>query len=33
MTIIVSSYFTEVLGGEDADMEMLIFLEELEKIV
>jgi hypothetical protein len=32
MTFIISSYFIEVLGDEDVDSEMPIFLEDLEKI-
>jgi hypothetical protein len=32
MTFIASSYFIEVLGNEDVDLEMPIFLEGLEKV-
>jgi hypothetical protein len=32
MTFIVSSYFITVLGGNDVDLEVKHFLEDLEKI-
>jgi hypothetical protein len=32
MTSIVSSYFIEVLGNEDVDLEMPNFWEDLEKV-
>jgi hypothetical protein len=32
MIFIVSSYFIEVLGDEDVDLEMPIFWEDLEKV-
>jgi hypothetical protein len=32
MTFIVSSHFIKVLGGDDADMEVNFFWEDLEKI-
>jgi hypothetical protein len=32
MTFILSSYFIEVLGDKDVDLEMPIFWEDLEKV-
>jgi hypothetical protein len=32
MTFIVSSHFIKVLGGDDVDLEVKLFLEDLEKI-
>jgi hypothetical protein len=32
MTFIVSSHFIMVLGGDDEDLEVNFFLEDLEKI-
>jgi hypothetical protein len=32
MTFIVSSHFIKVLGGDDIDLEVKLFLEDFEKI-
>jgi hypothetical protein len=32
MTFIVSSHFIKVFGGDDVDLKVKLFLEDLEKI-